>query len=63
MASNNTENKNEKSGPGCVTTIVAIILFIIFIWATAGQIIVYKMYGDKPITEIPAWALPYFTGG
>ena len=32
-----------------------LMLFLVGVWVW-----VYLEYGDKPITEIPAWALPFF---
>jgi len=31
--------------------------------AIAFVVMVYVKYGDLPITEVPAWAVPFFMGG
>lgn len=38
-------------------------LFVLFIIAVLGfGVYVLVTYGDKPITEIPSWAVPFFLG-
>lgn len=31
--------------------------------AVAFAVVVYVKYGNLPITEVPAWAVPFFMGG
>ena len=39
------------------------VLIFLFIVAVLGLgIYVLVTYGDKPITEIPSWAVPFFFG-
>ena len=41
--------------------------FTVIIWAFIIAIVVFSVhvfvkYGNKPITEIPSWAVPFFFG-
>lgn len=43
--------------------ILIALLVVIIITALAVSITVFVKYGNKPITEIPAWALIFMLGG
>ena len=41
----------------------AIVIAVFVVIALGVTIYVYITYGNKPITEIPAWAATFFVGG
>ena len=43
--------------------IFTIGIFSVVIIILLLRIIVISKYGNLPISEVPAWAIPFFTGG
>ena len=43
-------------------TIFLVVILVITVGAIAASITALVMYGNKPITEIPAWALMFMIG-
>lgn len=44
--------------------IVIAVILVIAVGLVAVNIVAFSIYGNKPITEIPAWALIFmFNGG
>lgn len=52
-----------KDNFGAIVTIsLYVIIWLIVLSSIATSITACVMYGDKPITEIPAWALLFMFG-
>ena len=48
--------------------LVGVIAFLIIFAVIMAIVVILKVwvlceYGDMPITEVPAWAIPWLTGG
>lgn len=48
--------------------LVRVIAFLIIFAVIMAIVVILKVwviceYGDMPITEVPAWAIPWLTGG
>ncbi len=43
--------------------VIWILLVLIVLSCIATSVVAYVKYGNKPITEIPAWALLFMFGG
>lgn len=48
--------------------LVRVIAFLIIFAVIMAIVVILKIwviceYGDMPITEVPAWAIPWLTGG
>ena len=51
--------KKHKDVDKIISTIISVIIFALVVGYVAVEVYVLIHYGKLPITEVPAWAIPF----